>query len=428
MALERSDEGAAPPIDRQHPCCCGDDCRAGGRLCSGRSGVAARGSALSSSTAAPSTAAPSLASPPSSLSSRGTPAAGPSDPASLRDGPAAGDGAVAVDVRVGGAPPFASAPSSSPPRSGPTVWSLFSVGDDGDGVGDGAGVGGDRHSCGCRDADRAGGRADGRGCGRADGRGGGDDGVAGRDGGPGRGGGCDGDGNRECDRDHDRVRTGDVRPGGGELPPPLSRTPTHRGMTARSLFAPSPLPASTPAVAVPPSASDAPAAPSVDINENYEPVRLVNSFPPVPEPAEAHIRRVLRERLGFPNPRPCQITAIFHLACRKPGLMYLIHKTGEGKSLVMLGLATMLREVTIVMGPLHGLGTDQANKSKQLSKGIEAWHVDEFRDDEQSELIARLGNVRPNDTLLLFISPQARTKILPCTTNQSGEVLSYASS
>ena len=111
-----------------------------------------------------------------------------------------------------------------------------------------------------------------------------------------------------------------------------------------------------------------------------------------------------------------------------PDLMYLIHKTGEGKSLVMLGLATMLREVPIVMGPLHGLGTDQANKSKQLSKGIEAWHVDEFRDDEQSELIARLGNVRPNDTLLLFISPQARTKILPCTTNQSGEVLSYTSS
>ena len=76
--------------------------------------------------------------------------------------------------------------------------------------------------------------------------------------------------------------------------------------------------------------------------------------------------------------------------------MYLIRKTGEGKSLVMLGLAVILCQVTIVMTPLHGLGTDQANKSKQLSKGIEAWHVDEFRDEKESELVERLRDVRPD--------------------------------
>ena len=44
----------------------------------------------------------------------------------------------------------------------------------------------------------------------------------------------------------------------------------------------------------------------------------------------------------------------------------------------MIGMVAILGGVTIIMVPLHGLGTDQANKSKQLSKGIEAWHVDEF--------------------------------------------------
>ena len=87
--------------------------------------------------------------------------------------------------------------------------------------------------------------------------------------------------------------------------------------------------------------------------------------------------------------------------------MYLIHKTGEGKSLVMLAMALQLRQVTVVMGPLHGLAADQVIKSKQLDKGVEAWHADEFRDHRHRKLAHRMANFRSEDVVLLFISPQA---------------------
>jgi len=44
--------------------------------------------------------------------------------------------------------------------------------------------------------------------------------------------------------------------------------------------------------------------------------------------------------------------------------MYLVHKCGEGKSLVLLGTATMLRGVFVCMVPLIGLGSDQVSKTK----------------------------------------------------------------
>lgn len=45
-------------------------------------------------------------------------------------------------------------------------------------------------------------------------------------------------------------------------------------------------------------------------------------------------------------------------------LMYLIQKTGEGKSLVLIGTATVLRGVTVCLVPLRGLGSSHASTSK----------------------------------------------------------------
>ena len=67
--------------------------------------------------------------------------------------------------------------------------------------------------------------------------------------------------------------------------------------------------------------------------------------------------------------------------------MYLIRKTGEGESLVIMGLALALDGIIVAMGPLHGLGTDQANKSKQPSSGLEAYHVDKFREGDYAKLV-----------------------------------------
>ncbi len=58
-------------------------------------------------------------------------------------------------------------------------------------------------------------------------------------------------------------------------------------------------------------------------------------------------------------------------------MIYLIHKTSKGKSLVMQGMASMLKGVTIVMVPLLGLGSD--TESKCTTTNVKAYHLDEYR-------------------------------------------------
>ena len=92
--------------------------------------------------------------------------------------------------------------------------------------------------------------------------------------------------------------------------------------------------------------------------------------------------------------------------------MYLIRKTGEGKSLVIMGLALALDGIIVAMGPLHGLGTDQANKSKRPNSGLEAYHVDEFREGDYKKLVHRLTILKRSHhrRIVLYISPQALRK------------------
>ncbi|KAL7539694.1 hypothetical protein ACHAXR_009496 [Thalassiosira sp. AJA248-18] len=92
--------------------------------------------------------------------------------------------------------------------------------------------------------------------------------------------------------------------------------------------------------------------------------------------------------------------------------LYLIRKTGEGKSLVILTTAAMLRGVTVVMVPLIGLGSDQVNKSFRLHEGIEAYHVDENKGDDFMHLMKRLMSIKKRDgrssnSIILYCSPQS---------------------
>ena len=87
---------------------------------------------------------------------------------------------------------------------------------------------------------------------------------------------------------------------------------------------------------------------------------------------------MLRQAWGVDTPRPYQVEMVFHLAFRKVHV-HLIQKYGEGKSLVLLGMATLLCGVTVCMVPLLGLGSDRVNKSKRPSAGVGAYHCDEFR-------------------------------------------------
>ena len=138
----------------------------------------------------------------------------------------------------------------------------------------------------------------------------------------------------------------------------------------------------------------------------YSPVTS-DDLPPTPSKYAANIITMLRHVWGVAEPRPYQVDMIFHLVFRKVFLV-LVRKCGEGKSLVMLGMATMLKGITVVMVPLIGLGSDQANKSKRIAKRVYAYHCDEFRGDDLDQLQRLLLSYHPSKkrAIILFISPQ----------------------
>ena len=71
------------------------------------------------------------------------------------------------------------------------------------------------------------------------------------------------------------------------------------------------------------------------LNNKYVPP-LDTNLPDVPSKYYEVICAMLSCVWGFASPRPYQVIAIFHLVFRKVGMMYLIRKTGEGKSLWLI--------------------------------------------------------------------------------------------
>ena len=99
----------------------------------------------------------------------------------------------------------------------------------------------------------------------------------------------------------------------------------------------------------------------------------------------------------------CQLV----IQVKKTKFVFLICMTGEEKSLVIMGAAAVLWGITISMVLLIGLGSDQANKSKNLFHHVESHHLDEFKGPSYSILRARLLSLKRNDrtTINLYVSP-----------------------
>lgn len=143
-----------------------------------------------------------------------------------------------------------------------------------------------------------------------------------------------------------------------------------------------------------------------ELNKLY--ASQINDLPPVPASIAKVITKMLSEVWGFDTPHDYQIRMIFHLVYRRVPLAYLIRKCGEGKSLVWLGMATLLWGITISMVPLIGLGSDQVSKSRQPDDRVEAYQVDEFRGEDYRLLQQRLRRYSPQDdsSIICNISPQ----------------------
>ncbi len=133
----------------------------------------------------------------------------------------------------------------------------------------------------------------------------------------------------------------------------------------------------------------------------------------IPDYVSSAIRNELQLTWGCAHPRSYQIEAIFHLVYRKTDMMYLIRKTGEGKSLVMQGMSSMLKGITLTMVPLLGLGSDLESKcTVDNSISVEAYHLDEYRNNHAAILRHHLNQYTREEksSIVLLVSPQQLTK------------------
>ena len=85
------------------------------------------------------------------------------------------------------------------------------------------------------------------------------------------------------------------------------------------------------------------------------------------------IRQMLLEVWDISVPREWQLRAIYLMAhgrARELRRLLLVRRTGDGKSLVIYGLATLLRGVTIVIVPIQALGSDQVSTFWSMANPI----------------------------------------------------------
>ena len=76
------------------------------------------------------------------------------------------------------------------------------------------------------------------------------------------------------------------------------------------------------------------------------------------------IRQMLLEVWNITEPKTWQLKSIYlmaHASARDRRCLLLTRGTGDGKSLVIYGLATLLRGITIVIVPILALGIDQVS-------------------------------------------------------------------
>jgi hypothetical protein len=90
------------------------------------------------------------------------------------------------------------------------------------------------------------------------------------------------------------------------------------------------------------------------------------------------------------NMRDFQVEAINHLAFEDDSELILIRRTADGKSLVPHVTSALRRGISIILVPLHGLGSDQVEHNISEDNNIEAYYVDEHRKENATALRNRL--------------------------------------
>ena len=143
----------------------------------------------------------------------------------------------------------------------------------------------------------------------------------------------------------------------------------------------------------------------VGLDEPNNDVTLDNGSIPI-----AH-RRVILSALTSMNirfPRKFQVNAIHQAAFDSASVTVVVAKTGSGKTAVPLTVGLLRRGVSIVLVPLIGLGATMVDSVADFDRGIEAYHLEEYKDVEDYRVLkTRLHGLHRDRVVYLFSSPQS---------------------
>ncbi len=110
-------------------------------------------------------------------------------------------------------------------------------------------------------------------------------------------------------------------------------------------------------------------------------------------------------------PHEFQIRAIHHIAFHCNQIVYIVAKTGLGKSAILLSIGLLQTRVTLSMVPLIGLGSDQFNSSRNSKNLIEAYHLNKNRGRDGYALQSWLLSLHPREaeyvSIFLYTLPQS---------------------
>jgi superfamily II DNA helicase RecQ len=114
---------------------------------------------------------------------------------------------------------------------------------------------------------------------------------------------------------------------------------------------------------------------------------------------------------GIDQPHEFQICAIHQAAFHRNELLYIIAKTGSGKSAIPLTVGTLLTGVAVTLVPLVGLGSNQVTKSCNVANCVKASYIDEHHRKDAEKLCYCLDTMTEGQadyvTIFLYISPQS---------------------
>jgi superfamily II DNA helicase RecQ len=143
--------------------------------------------------------------------------------------------------------------------------------------------------------------------------------------------------------------------------------------------------------------------------------RVTASF----EVAAPTIKEMFQDAFGISNPRHFQVYGIYLLAYLHQRVL-AVQATGSGKSLLILGAVTMMRNIAIVIEPLLAVGADQARAANEMAsaaaseKGedpdLVAFHLDGLSSLAKKrviQLLLAMTSSYDGPALVLYLSPQA---------------------